>query len=139
MPQRCCVPGCKASGGHQFPNDPTLKMKWRVVFRRTDVKTKKLWNPGQHDVVCYDHFLATDYRRTLSGDRCRLTENAIPSVFEFMKTCSEESPRANRFKRRSDTSLATPHLIKDDSIEVQYETEIETTKKLKSQPQEINI
>ncbi|XP_071138862.1 putative nuclease HARBI1 [Mytilus edulis] len=120
MPHRCCVPGCKASRGHRFPNDSTLRMKWRVAIRRTDVKTKKLWNP--------DHFLATDYRRTLSDDRCRLTENAIPSVFKLMKTCSEESPRAKRFKSRSDASLAIPLLINDDSIDVQYETEIETTK-----------
>jgi len=69
MPQYCCVPQCKSKkGGHLFPTDKVMKDKWRVAIRRTDPVTKKLWNPGQHDRVCSDHFTAADYKTTLTGN-----------------------------------------------------------------------
>ena len=38
MPTRCCVPGCATSGGHKFPKDVDLQMKWRVAIKRSDEK-----------------------------------------------------------------------------------------------------
>jgi len=32
-----------------------------------DSRTKRLWMPGPHDVVCRDHFTQDDYRETLLG------------------------------------------------------------------------
>ena len=65
MPQRCCVPGCiNSDGGHRFPKDPAKKLKWRVAIKRLDPSTKRLWNPGQYDVVCFNHFASQDYRTT---------------------------------------------------------------------------
>jgi hypothetical protein len=66
MPTRCCVPGCATSGGHTFPKDVDLHMKWRVAIKRSDEK-KGLWKPGPNDVVCQQHFIASDYKDTLLG------------------------------------------------------------------------
>ena len=68
MPQYCCVPQCKnKKGGHLFPKDEHLKMKWRVAIRRLDPKMKKLWLPGLIDRVCSDHFIEHDFKDTLTG------------------------------------------------------------------------
>ena len=68
MPQYCCVPQCTSNkGGHKFPTDPQLQLKWRVAVKRVDERTKKLWMPGPHDVVCRDHFVPQDYAETLLG------------------------------------------------------------------------
>ena len=66
MPTRCCVPGCATSGGHKFPKDVDLHMKWRVAIKRSDEK-KGLWKPGPNDVVCHQHFIASNYKDTLLG------------------------------------------------------------------------
>ncbi|CAC5401581.1 unnamed protein product [Mytilus coruscus] len=62
MPQYCSVPGCRNSGGHKFPEERELQLKWRVVIKRRDTTTKGLWKPGKHDVVCAAHFKDADYR-----------------------------------------------------------------------------
>ena len=65
VPQRCCVPGCiNSDGGHRFPKEPAKKLKWRVAIKRLDPSTKRLWNPGQYDVVFFNHFASQDYRTT---------------------------------------------------------------------------
>ncbi|CAC5361954.1 unnamed protein product [Mytilus coruscus] len=67
-----------------------------------------------------------------AGDRCRLKEDVIPSLFEFrMEACSEESPRAKRMKSRADTASVTPQLFNDKSLDIQYETENKTTNEAK--------
>jgi len=68
MPLYCCVPLCRSNkGGHKFPQDEDLTLKWRVAIKRIDETTKKLWMPGPQDVVCCDHFTADDYKDTLLG------------------------------------------------------------------------
>ena len=68
MPQYCCVPKCTSNkGGHRFPSDEALKLKWRVAIKRIDERSKKLWMPGRLDVVCRDHFKPEDYNETLLG------------------------------------------------------------------------
>ena len=67
MPQYCCVPGCTNFGGHLFPEEKDLNLRWRVAIKRRDPKTKGLWKPGKYDVVCSLHFKDTDFRVTKSG------------------------------------------------------------------------
>lgn len=68
MVKYCCVPLCGRFGGHKFPSDEGLRLKWRVAIKRMDRKTKKtLWNPGKEDIVCHAHFSEHDYRTTESG------------------------------------------------------------------------
>ena len=68
MPTYCCVPGCtNALGGHKFPQESSLKLKWRVAVNRLNVKTKKLWDPPESAVVCRIHFKQDDYKETLLG------------------------------------------------------------------------
>lgn len=71
MPQYCCVPACTNSGGHRFPfKRPDIVLKWRIAIKRTDPKTKGLWNPSQFDVVCKQHFDSSDYLPSLLGQIC---------------------------------------------------------------------
>lgn len=119
MPQRCCVPGCGNSGGHKFPKDPLMHMKWRVAIKREDEK-KKLWNPGPHDIVCHWHFQLTDYTDT-SGDKGRLKKDAVPSVFPFREN-TMVSPRMERMQKRKERVNAN-----DTYQGIQYETTIKET------------
>ncbi|XP_076073051.1 uncharacterized protein LOC143044775 [Mytilus galloprovincialis] len=126
MPSYCCVPGCKESGGHKFPSDKELNLKWRVAIRRTN-ETRGLWRPGKHDIVCHNHFTLSDYKNTLLGDKSRLKKDVVPSVFPFRQEAIV-SPRALRMKSRDHGDLVS----KDKSMEgiengIQYEVEIETT------------
>lgn len=66
MPTRCCVPGCSSTGGHRFPVDVAMELKWRVAVRRQGVN-KSLWKPGKGAVVCHQHFKPSDYKSTLLG------------------------------------------------------------------------
>ncbi|KAK6169859.1 hypothetical protein SNE40_020834 [Patella caerulea] len=87
MPQYCCVPNCKNSkGGHTFPKDLILRKIWIVAIKRNDQQTGKLWQPGEHDRVCKDHFTNDDYTSTLLGERKRLKKDAVPSLFKFKKS-----------------------------------------------------
>lgn len=57
MIKYCCVPLFGRFGGHKFPSDDVLRLKWRVAIKRMDRKTKKkLWNPGKEDILCHAHF-----------------------------------------------------------------------------------
>ena len=81
MPTRCCVPGCSESGDHNFPSDPELHMKWRVAIKRTSRKTRALWTPGKHDVVCHQHFTENDYKDTLLGKGVSLVLFKILKIY----------------------------------------------------------
>uniref|UniRef100_A0A8W8KAL4 THAP-type domain-containing protein n=1 Tax=Magallana gigas TaxID=29159 RepID=A0A8W8KAL4_MAGGI len=96
MPQYCCVPGCTGYGGHKFPHDKIYSKKWRIAIKRTDPKTKQLWKPGPNDVVCKAHFVSSDYKSTLLGERARLKEDAVPSVFPFTSTTSKRRQLVTR-------------------------------------------
>ncbi|XP_063437815.1 uncharacterized protein LOC134718896 [Mytilus trossulus] len=121
MPTRCCVPGCSVSGGHKFPSNPELCLKWRVALKRSD-PTKGLWKPGKHDIVCHQHFTVNDYKETLLGDRSRLKVDAVPSVFSFRPKINIVSPRALRMQSRKAMSVDTAL-----NQGVQQEVEIEST------------
>ncbi|XP_046543594.1 uncharacterized protein LOC124253791 [Haliotis rubra] len=105
MPQYCSVPGCTNSGGHRYPSDSDLRLKWRVAVRRVDPKTKKLWQPGKTDVVCQSHFTADDFTVTLLGERRRLKLDAVPSIFTH-KTRTSCRPKRKHQQRETEASDA---------------------------------
>ncbi|XP_062575195.1 uncharacterized protein LOC134237110 [Saccostrea cucullata] len=99
MVKYCCVPLCGRFGGHKFPAEPDLRLKWRVAIKRMDQKTKNLWNPGKEDIVCHAHFTDHDYKDTESGERSRLKHGAVPSVFDFKSTGTQTFQETERSKR----------------------------------------
>ncbi|XP_069140042.1 uncharacterized protein [Argopecten irradians] len=108
MPGRyCCVPACKNRGGHKFPADQATAYAWRVAVKRVDQSTKKLWQPTSADVVCKAHFVPGDYKETLLGERGRLKDGAVPSIFDFKKPVDIHSPRAKRSAARSEAAEET--------------------------------
>ena len=61
----CCVPGCSNRGGHIFPADKDRRKAWVLAIKREDAQNKgKAWTPKEHDVVCKQHFLPTDYNES---------------------------------------------------------------------------
>ena len=68
MVNYCSVPGCTEKGGHSFPKDAAMRLKWKVAIRRIDPKTKQLWEPGNCAVVCRHHFTKDSYVETLMGE-----------------------------------------------------------------------
>ncbi|XP_062567690.1 uncharacterized protein LOC134229923 [Saccostrea cucullata] len=86
---------------------------------------KRLWRPGRFDVVCYAHFLASDYKTTLLGDRSRLKEDAVPSIFTFTSSY-EESPREKRFKKRQTQPENVP-VISFQETDCLQEVEVKST------------
>ena len=51
----------------QFSIRSKVPMRWRVTIKRTSRKTRALWTPGKHDVICHQHFTENDYKGTLLG------------------------------------------------------------------------
>ena len=82
MPTRCCVPGCATSDGHKVSKDVDLHMKWRVAIKRSDEKNG-FWKPGPNDVVCHQHFIASDNSDTLLGKFQEKKSRNISSFISF--------------------------------------------------------
>ena len=107
MTKYCCVPGCKETGGFQFPRDPVMRKKWQVAIRR-EAASKKLWKPTDHSIVCQRHFVESDFKKSnLERLRKDLIPGAIPTVFDFIRKVSEidkqqKNERANRTAARSE-------------------------------------
>ncbi|CAC5386363.1 unnamed protein product [Mytilus coruscus] len=121
MPQYCSVPGCRNSGGHKFPEERELQLKWRVVIKRRDTTTKGLWKPGKHDVVCAAHFKDADYRVSgLLGSRKRLLPDAVPSLFLFRES---STPRSSKYSRRDDVDSSVVNNVQLE-VEVGNEAEV---------------
>ncbi|XP_033762333.1 uncharacterized protein LOC117343891 [Pecten maximus] len=125
MVKYCCVPECTGSGGHKFPRDSSLLRKWRVAIQRTDLRTKGIWSPSPEDVVCKAHFQQSDYKETLLGERGRLKDGVVPSVFPFRPT-SVASPREKRQQKRVENSNSPGNGTILDSLmgDVQQEVEL---------------
>ena len=69
----CCVPGCSNRGGHLFPKDEQLKKEWLNAIKRNSSEEKhKEWTPNKSSVVCYEHFLESDYTSMTSFGKCKL-------------------------------------------------------------------
>ena len=64
---------------HNFPSDSETSKKWEVRMRRGDEYFKRVENR----YCCSEHFVPSDYRRSLTGHRMDLKKGAIPSVFPW--------------------------------------------------------
>lgn len=60
---------------NRFPKDPERQRSWLHALRRVDFK------PTASSVLCGDHFDKACFDRT--GQRTRLKEGSIPTVFDF--------------------------------------------------------
>ena len=69
MPNFCAASDCNNRiRGHHFPKERDLKKKWIVAIKRVANKHDKAWHPSENAVVCYKHFLPSDYvNSTLTG------------------------------------------------------------------------
>ncbi|XP_078491081.1 uncharacterized protein LOC144747146 [Ciona intestinalis] len=117
MPQYCAVPHCKNKrGGHQFPNVIKSRKEWIVKIKRAVTPTGKLWEPGEHDVVCSDHFSTDDYISCNSGRENKIKKlkpGAIPTLFPGHTESSTE--RGKRALKRKLTVL-TEEEVQDNNI-----------------------
>lgn len=95
MPRQCAAVGCHEKNGlgtpfsfHSFPRDKALRKAWTLKVNRMDVKTKRLWQPKDCDVLCSKHFepscfpdklrLANTFGFKFKAD---LVPGAIPTIF----------------------------------------------------------
>ena len=140
MVNYCSVPQCNGSGGYLFPKDKHLRKKWQVAIRRS-TKTKGLWKPSLHSVVCKEHFKESDFkeRNTLgfASTRQKLKDGVVPSIFLFNSTNSPKSDeRQKRQERRA--AIADQQLeelstdeegeeIEVGNIDLEFAMEVEIT------------
>lgn len=100
MPQRYFVPCCCNYGRHRFPKDSERRMKWRIAIKRSDPRTKKLWEPSERVVVCHLHFVASDNKDT-SGKNSKVLiyfirlYSVIFLLFVEINTCNLHNSIAN--------------------------------------------
>jgi len=88
---------------HTFPKDSQRRMEWAVKMKRSDSKFKS----NMSLFCCFEHFVSTDYKRSLTGKRKDLLPTATPSRFQWTKASSHEIERAKRCKRRETKSTIT--------------------------------
>ena len=69
---------------HAFPKDPQRRMEWALKMKRSDSKFKS----NTSLFCCSEHFVSTDYKRSLTGKRKDLLPRAIPSRFQWTKASS---------------------------------------------------
>ena len=64
---------------HSFPKDQILRKTWEIKMKRGDKKF------ASNTVLycCSEHFVETDYRKSLTGARRDLVKNAVPSIFTW--------------------------------------------------------
>lgn len=112
MPKYCCVPGCTNKRGHLFPTSKAMLMRWRVAINRGTPNRKCLWQPNlNHDVVCHDHFLDSDY--IVGRKRRTLKPNAVPSIFGYGK---KRKPRRTQrsLSERQESWIGSEAVVMED-------------------------
>ena len=120
---------------HEFPKDGKLCKKLEKLARRADKEFYK----NRFRFACSEHFLLTNYRRSLTGRRILIL---VSSVFKARKNTIdtvEESHRVKRFKAaNAKSSFIPPTTCSATSAtlvqEVQPDKEVnsETTESLKT-------
>ena len=55
------MPECSQRGGHQFPADIEYNNRLVRAVRRAADKRESHWTSKPYMVVCYSHFVSTDY------------------------------------------------------------------------------
>ena len=80
----CAVPKCKNRSDkqhdipyHNFPKDEQLCEQWEKAINKNEEEFRNV----KRRFVCGEHFVQTEYRRSLTGRRI-LAPGTIPSVFK---------------------------------------------------------
>ena len=77
---------------HAFPKDQILRKTWEIQMTRGDKKFA--YNKALY--CCSEHFVETDYRKSLTGARRDLVKNAVPSIFTWSDHNDKVSQRSVR-------------------------------------------
>ena len=83
---------------HSFPKDQILRKTCEIKMKRGD---KKFASNTALD-CCSEHFVETDYRKSLTGARRDLMTNAVPTIFTWSDRNDEVSQRSERARIRGD-------------------------------------
>ena len=125
MPKYCCVPGCTNKRGHLFPTSKAMLMRWRVAINRGTPNRKCLWQPNlNHDVVCHDHFLDSDY--IVGRKRRTLKPNAVPSIFGYGKKRKPRRTQRSLSERQESWIGSEAVVMEDCSDKCQVQTTDQT-------------
>ena len=87
---------------------------------------------------CSEHFVETDYRKSLTGAKRDLLKNAVPSIFTWSDHNNEVSQRSVRARIRGDKttkSFAGPLDMETESTAATFEAMTAS----KNNPQEDNL
>ena len=84
---------------HKFPlKDPARLQQWLVNMNRLDPKTKKLWQPASHDVLCSKHFEESCFTMRTRINReeglphfAFLEPDAVPTLFSHREDARKRS------------------------------------------------
>ena len=79
----------------------------KLVMKRGD----KSYASNRALYCCSEHFVETDYKRSLTGTRRGLVKNAVPSIFKWSDQNDEWGQRSVRARIRGDKtnqSFASP-------------------------------
>ncbi|XP_045775069.1 THAP domain-containing protein 2-like [Maniola jurtina] len=84
----CVVKSCKNNSAnvskesgitfHKFPKEISLKYNWIKIIRVS--RNEALWLPKTSSSICSVHFKKENFYTIPGGVRCRLIENAIPTL-----------------------------------------------------------
>ena len=85
---------------HAFPSDAQQLKKWEIRMKRGDAFFATVGNK----FCCSEHFLPTDFKRSLTGHRRDLKPGSVPSVFPWTKVDEGSLCRAKRSKLRCEKS-----------------------------------
>ena len=120
---------------HAFPKDQILRKTWEIKVKHGD---KKFASNRAHYNCCSEHFVETDYRKSLTGARRDLVKNVVLSILTWSDDNDEGSQRSVRARIRRDKrtkSFAGPLDMETESTTATFEAM--TTSK--NNPQEENL
>ena len=118
---------------HPFPKDQLLRKTWEIK-KRGD----KNFASNRALYCCSEHFVETDYRKSLTGARRYLVKNAVPSSFTWSDHNDEVSQRSVRARIRGDKttkSFASPLDMETESTTGAFEAMTAS----KNNPQEADL
>ena len=104
---------CSQLSFHKFPAQPDLRKQWIIAVRRDEGPH---FRATKNTLVCSDHFREEDFILPVGAGECRragLRPGATPSIFAFVKPCSE-AVRATPAERRAiaESRITKMHLPK---------------------------
>ena len=119
---------------HAFPKDQILRKTWEIKMKRGNKK----FAHNRALYCCSEHFVETDYRKSLTSARRDLVKNAVPSIFTWSDHNDKVSQRSVRARIRGDKttkSFAGPLDMETESTTATFEAMTAS----KNNPQEENL